>query len=123
MWSVTAQAVPWTAAELPASTCALAAAMLASLFETKNVQSLCVADVPTALVQVYDILNSLEDRLGVNSSAVVLAAMKVLGCDRQLTVSLLPGLHGLGCWMTRVAHALLLPYATVCKAHLSCQLC
>jgi hypothetical protein len=30
---------------------------------------------------VYDILNSLEDRLGVNNSAVVLAAMKV-GADR-----------------------------------------
>jgi hypothetical protein len=29
------------------------------------------------MLQVYDILNSLEDRLGVNNSAVVLAAMKV----------------------------------------------
>lgn len=29
------------------------------------------------LLQVYDILNSLEDRLGVTNSAVVLAAMKV----------------------------------------------
>lgn len=36
---------------------------------------LCCAVLP--LPQVYDILNSLEDRLGVNSSAVVLAAMKV----------------------------------------------
>jgi len=31
------------------------------------------------LLQVYDILNSLEDRLGVTNSAVVLAAMKVRG--------------------------------------------
>lgn len=33
--------------------------------------------------QVYDILNSLEDRLGVTNSAVVLAAMKVGGSSRH----------------------------------------
>jgi hypothetical protein len=37
------------------------------------------------MLQVYDILNSLEDRLGVNNSAVVLAAMKVGCCLPSIT--------------------------------------
>jgi hypothetical protein len=34
-------------------------------------------------LQVYDLLNALEDRLGVNNSAVVLATIKVCGSTQQ----------------------------------------
>jgi hypothetical protein len=89
------------------------------VLETNNIQSLCVAAVHVALLQVYDILNSLEDRLGVNSSAVVLAAMKVCtqlrGWDQQLRSQTSPGLHGLFCGMTSMACRLLLPNVSVYK--------